>query len=179
MRGLELSGSNGTRALVRTARAFGRMLARRAKSDWVHVGTQRFVGVDAHLLMSPVSRRIVAAQDWQQIVRTRRRNYLLLQDLLRDLAPPVFDVLPDGVCPLFYPFATRHKQALWARLRSRGVQAVLFWMTTDVGPSRGQFPEVDELRATVLELPCHQDMTPKGIERVARTVRESLQDLGV
>jgi perosamine synthetase len=175
--GLESSGSTTVRALARSTRTIGRALSRSTKSDWVHVGTQNFVIEDAALLMSPISQRILAAQDFDSIVRTRRRNYIHLRDLLSDLAPPIFDDLPEGVCPLFYPFATKYKRELWARLRGCGIQSVLFWMTTDLATAPGEFPEVDTLRQTILELPCHQDMTPQGIERVAKTVRACVRDL--
>jgi perosamine synthetase len=175
--GMESSRSTTVRALARSTRAVGRALSRATQSDWVHVGTQNFVVEDAGLLMSPISKRIVAAQDFDSIVGTRRRNYMHLRDLLSDLAPPVFHDLPDGVCPLFYPFSTKHKQELWARLRLHGIQSVLFWMTTDLATRPGEFPEVDTLRQTILELPCHQDMTSQGIERVAKTVRACVRDL--
>jgi perosamine synthetase len=175
--GLESSGSTPVRALARSTRAAARALSRTTQSDWVHVGTQNFVVEDARLLMSPISKRIIATQDFDSIVDTRRRNYTHLRDLLSDLAPPVFHDLPGGVCPLFYPFATKHKRELWARLRAQGIQSVLFWMTTDLATQPGDFPEVDTLRQTILELPCHQDMTPQGIERVAKTVRACVRDL--
>jgi dTDP-4-amino-4,6-dideoxygalactose transaminase len=36
----------------------------------------------------------------------------------------------------------------------------------------GEFPEVDRLRETVLELPIHQDLTPADAEHVATCVTE-------
>jgi dTDP-4-amino-4,6-dideoxygalactose transaminase len=122
--------------------------------------------------MSPLSRRVLDTQDFASIVHTRRSNYLQLESLLRDIAPPIFDSLPDGMCPLFYPFSTPHKLELWRRLREQGVQAVLFWLGGELGPKPGEFPEVDELRRTVLELPCHQDMTEEKITRLAQIVRK-------
>jgi dTDP-4-amino-4,6-dideoxygalactose transaminase len=175
--GLESSPGKSVSALARATRAIARTLARPTESNWVHVGTQHFVPDDARLLMSNVSRRILAAQNFDAIVAARRRNYAHLQSLLHGLAPPVFDGLPDGVCPLFYPFATRHKRELWTCLRSQGIQAVLFWMTTDLGPRTGEFADVDQLRQTILELPCHQDMTPEKIAKVAHIVRASLRQL--
>jgi dTDP-4-amino-4,6-dideoxygalactose transaminase len=143
----------------------------------VHVGTQRFAMSDAALLMSSASRRIIAAQDFDAIVRARRRNYLHLESLLRDVAPPVFNTLPEGVCPLFYPFVTTRKRELWAKLRGRGIQAVLFWMTTDVDDAP-VFPDTETLRRTVLELPCHQDMSAELIDRMAAEVRSAVKALG-
>jgi perosamine synthetase len=177
--GLESNDSSTIRGIARSARALGRTVSRPAGSNWVDVGTQHFTSADARLLMSDVSHRILAAQDFDAVIAARRRNYLHLHSLLSNIAPPVFEHLPDGVCPLFYPFSTTKKRELWARLRSHGIQAVLFWMATDSGPARGEFPEVDTLRATVLELPCHQDMTAERIERVAEVVRACVRDIGV
>ena len=166
------------RGLIGTLKKAGKLLAKPAKENWVPVGTQDFNPGDANLLMSSVSRAVVAAQNFERIVSTRRRNFLHLQSLLSDLAPTVFDRLPDGVCPLFYPFVTARKIELWRQLESKGVQAVLFWLPRQFAPARGDFPEVDQLRETVLELPCHQDMSPADIERLAQVVRTSLRQIG-
>jgi dTDP-4-amino-4,6-dideoxygalactose transaminase len=163
---------------IAAMRAVAKALAPPKERNWVDVGTQRFNPADARLLMSRTTRRIIASQDFCAIVEARRRNYLHLQDCLRDVAPPVFPSLPRGVCPLFYPFETRHKHALWARLQWSGVQAVLFWLHGEFSPPRGAFPEVDVMRDTVLELPCHQDMTADEIERMASLVRNYLAELG-
>ena len=166
------------RKAIGALRAAEKAVAPPKERNWVDVGTQRFNPADAALLMSRTTRRIIASLDFSAIVAARRRNYLHLQECLRDVAPPVFRSLPPGVCPLFYPFETRHKHALWARLQWSGIHAVLFWLHGEFSPPRGAFPEVDVMRDTVLELPCHQDMTPDDIERMARLVRKHLQELG-
>jgi len=175
---LEKRGSNATRALARTVKSVGKAALRRERAEWVDVGTQNFDVDDVNLLMSPVSRRVAAAQDFEHIVNARRRNYLHLASLLGDLSKPLHASLAPGVCPLFYPFVTAHKLELWRRLRAGGVQAVLFWLGGELGPREGEFPEVDTLRRTVLELPCHQDLTESDVERLARLVRTFVADLG-
>lgn len=174
---LEKRGSPATRSLARMVKTVGRAALRRDTAAWVDVGTQNFDVNDVRLLMSPVSRRVAAAQDYDAIVTARRRNYHHLASLIGDLSPPVVETLAPGVCPLFYPFVTDHKLELWRRLRTSGVQAVLFWLGGELGPRPGEFPEVDTLRRTVLELPCHQDMTASDIERLARLVRGAAADL--
>ncbi|HYC48839.1 MAG TPA: DegT/DnrJ/EryC1/StrS family aminotransferase [Burkholderiales bacterium] len=173
----ERHASAPVQRLVRGLKAVGKAATRRAAGQWVEVGTQDFDVRDVNVLMSHVSHRIVAAQDFSSIVTARRRNFLQLNDHLGDLSASVFPSLPDGMCPLFYPLATPHKIELWRRLRSRGVQAVLFWLGGSSGPRPGEFPEVDALRRTVLELPCHQDMTPEHVERLAHVVRACMRGL--
>lgn len=175
---VEQSGGHAAKFFARAIKAAGKAALHARKPQWVEVGTQQFKLDEVNLLMSGLSRRIAAAQDFAAIVESRRRNYAQLQSLLSDLSPPVLGDLPEGMCPLFYPFATERKHELWSRLRAEGIQSVLFWLGGELGPQVGQFPEVDVLRRTVLELPCHQSLTPQGIERVARTVRKAMHDFG-
>ena len=175
---LEKGENRALRSLARAAKTLGKAATPRRDADWVDVGTQNFDIADVNLLMSDVSHRIVAAQDFEAIVAARRRNYLHLESLIGSLSPPVHERLAEGVCPLFYPFQTERKLELWTRLRAEGVQAVLFWLGGELGPAPGEFPEVDALRRTVLELPCHQDMTYEKIERLAALVRAAVRDLG-
>ena len=173
------TGSLG-RGLARVVKAAGKAVLRPAQdeSQRAAVGTQDFNPDEAKLLMSGVSRTVLAAQDFDSIVQARRRNYLHLESLLRDVSPAIFPGLPEGVCPLFYPFATPRKAALWSALCTKGVHAVLFWLPRQFAPPRGEFPEVDELRESVLELPCHQDMRPRDIERMAGVVRTAVREIG-
>ena len=178
LRRFEIDGRGVGRGFARAVRAVGKAIAPLRQASWVDVGTERFNIADSGLLMSGISRTIVDAQDFDEVVATRRRNYLHLQSLLEDLSPPVFSTMPVGVCPLFYPFSTPRKRELCRRLRESGIEAVPFWFHNEFSPSRGAFPEVDVLRDTVLELPCHQDLGPRDIARVAHTVHAIVRDLG-
>lgn len=178
LRAMEGGSSGVGRRMARAMRLAGKAAVPVRDAGWVEVGTQHFEVADTNLLMSGISKRIIAAQDFARIVQARRRNFQHLASLLEDLSQPVFPSLSEGVCPLFYPFVTERKHELWTRLHAEGVQAVLFWLGGESGPPAGAFPEVDRLRRTVLELPCHQDMTPEGIERVAGIVRRAVRELG-
>ena len=107
----------------------------------------------------------------------RRRNYTRLRDHLGTVAPPILGDLPPGVCPLFYPIRTRNQPAVMARLRAAGVDTTDFWDRPPAAVPAGMFPEVDELRRTVLWLPCHQDLTLSAIDRVAATARRTLEPI--
>jgi dTDP-4-amino-4,6-dideoxygalactose transaminase len=176
--GLELSGGAAGRVLRRVARGVGRAAARVVRAQRVPTGTQHFDRSRVGLAMSRLSRRVIEAQDFPAIVERRRRNYFHLLGRLRDLAPPVFGQLPPGVCPLFFPFAVRDKQTVLRRLHARGVDAVDFWRVGHPAVPPGSFPEVDELRQTILELPCHQDLAPTAIDRLAAIVHEVVRGRG-
>jgi hypothetical protein len=61
----------------------------------------------------------------------------------------------------------RDKAAAARTLQQRGVDALEFWNeSTESGDEMG--PDARFLRAHVLELPIHQDLTPRHIAHVAR-----------
>jgi dTDP-4-amino-4,6-dideoxygalactose transaminase len=56
------------------------------------------------------------------------------------------------------------------RLEEYGVMAVNFWrMHHPLGPKHPSH-EVIKLRRNVLALPCHQDLTPEAVDRIADCV---------
>lgn len=65
------------------------------------------------------------------------------------------------------PVQVRNKPAVVEKFLASGVEAVNYWFLDHAAGPKEPHPEVDELRRTVLELPCHQDLTPEAIERVA------------
>jgi perosamine synthetase len=173
-RHLQIHDRRWQRRLLRTVRAAGKRAKRLLGGTRVDVDTEHFEQVYALLAMSKLSHRIIARQDFRAIVENRRRNYLQLLDSLGDIAPPVFDGLPAGVCPLFYPLRVRNKPAVVAKFLARGVDAVNVWFPSHPAGPVEPYPEVAALRRSVLELPCHQDLTPQVIERVVSVARDVL-----
>jgi dTDP-4-amino-4,6-dideoxygalactose transaminase len=140
----------------------------------VPTGSQHFNRDHVHLAMSALSRRIAFAQDLRRIVEVRRRNFLFLLERLRDLVPPLFTALPPGACPLFYPLVVPDRAELFARLNARGVEAIEFWRDGHPACALGPYPEVAALRRTVLEIPCHQDLSLDRLAAVADVVESAL-----
>ena len=171
---LELRAGEAGRRARQAIREAGRWAVRSAKVQRVSTGTQHFNQADVHLGMSALSHVVLRNQDFQGIIERRRRNYFLLYAMLREAAPPVTGELKAGVCPLFYPVAVKDKASAMARLLSRGVETVDFWRVRHPAVPAGAFPEVDQLRETVLELPVHQDLSPADVEYVASCVKELL-----
>jgi dTDP-4-amino-4,6-dideoxygalactose transaminase len=124
--------------------------------------------------MSPFARRIAQAQDLEAIVERRRRNYFFLLGRLRDVSPPLFNQLPAGVSPLFYPLVVEDKAEVLARLHARGIEAIDFWKHFHPACDASAFPEVAQLRRSIVEIPCHQDLTPEVMAEVATVVRGAL-----
>jgi dTDP-4-amino-4,6-dideoxygalactose transaminase len=172
---LELRTGEVGRRTRQALREAGRWAVRRGGIERVSTGTQHFDPRDVVLGMSAASHLVLRNQDFAGIVERRRRNYFLLFAMLRDVAPPITGELKPGICPLFYPMAIPDKAAAMGRLLARGVETVDFWRVRHPAVAAGEFPEVDKLRETVLELPVHQDLTPADAEHVANCVRELIK----
>ena len=171
---LELRGGRAGALLRAGARKLGRGAAAAARIERVGTGTQHFNRGHVDLGMSALTRRIALAQDHAAIVEARRRNYFFLLGRLREVAPPLFNQLPPGVCPLFYPLLVTEKAEVMARLRARGVETIDFWRYFHPACDAPSFPEVAELRRTVLEIPIHQDLTTERMAVVAEEVRAAV-----
>jgi dTDP-4-amino-4,6-dideoxygalactose transaminase len=145
-------------------RAAGAMEVRRA-----NVGDIGFNLDEVNLAMSGLSARLLERLDFDDIRRRRIDNYRLLDAQMATGIPRVFKTLPDGVSPLFFPIVVRDKAATAAALQQRGVDALEFWNESmESGDEMG--PDAQFLRRHVLELPIHQDLTPRHIAHVAREV---------
>jgi len=145
-------------------RAAGAMEVRRA-----NVGDIGFNLDEVDLAMSGLSARLLERLDFDDIRRRRIDNYRLLDAQMTTAIPRVFKSLPDGVCPLFFPIVVSDKAAAAAALQQRGVDALEFWHESmESGDEMG--PDARFLRGHVLELPIHQDLTPRHIAHVAREV---------
>jgi len=124
---------------------------------------------DVDLAMSGVSARLLGSLDFEDIRRRRVENYRLLDAQLNATVARVFPDLPDGICPLFFPILVSDKPAAARAMRQRGVDALEFWNDSmDSGMEMSD--DARFLRAHVLELPIHQDLTPRHIAHIARQV---------
>ena len=120
---------------------------------------------------SPISNALLRRFDYPEIVRRRRTHYQYLAGQMENRATPVFSSLDEGVCPLFFPVLVRNKRAAAEQLWSRGIGAVEFWNEGDPEARQDQFPEAYFLRKHLLELPIHQDISPRQMEYIAREAK--------
>ena len=134
-----------------------------------NVGDIGFNLDEVNLAMSGVSARLLDRFDFEDIRRRRVENYRLLDAQLDASVVRVFPALPDGVCPLFFPILVADKPAAARAVQQRGIDALEFWNdSTESGSEMSA--DARFLRAHVLELPIHQDLTPRHIAHVARQV---------
>jgi dTDP-4-amino-4,6-dideoxygalactose transaminase len=147
-------------------RAAGALDVRRA-----NVGDIGFNLGEVDLAMSAMSQRLLARFDYAAIRRRRRDNFRRLADRLDTAATPVFESVPEGACPLFFPVFVHDKHETATRLRARGVDALEFWNESSEPGGHEMGPDARFLRRHVLELPIHQDLTPRHVDHIADQMR--------
>jgi hypothetical protein len=120
------------------------------------------------LQASAVVRWIVRTANLQSLVDTRQRNYrALVAALARSpLARPVFPDLPNDAVPYVCPVLVADADAVYTRMRSAGLPVfrwdVLWPGTPSLEGDTGQL-----WSKLLLQVACHQDLTPADMERMA------------
>jgi dTDP-4-amino-4,6-dideoxygalactose transaminase len=120
--------------------------------------------------MSPICQRLLKRFDYEAIRRRRRENYAHMRERLAGRVSMVREELEPGMCPLIFPVLVPDKRAAARALQARGVSAVEFW-NYGYTAGEGQFgADAQYLRAHLLELPIHQDITPQQVQYTADQV---------
>jgi perosamine synthetase len=132
----------------------------------------------------PVEELGGSAHAWQlyrsasvaHVVGRRRRHFARLLAACHNLpwARPVFDTLPDGVCPLGLPLVAEDRDHWRDFLLGRGVNVRTYWEHLPPTVDTIRFPDAAWLRDRILVLPTHQGLTNDHVEWLARL----LQTLG-
>jgi perosamine synthetase len=122
---------------------------------------------------SRIAREMLGSAPAEWIVARRRDNYRRLLRAADGLswARPIFDGLPDGVCPLGLPLVAEERDSWRDRLLGLGVNVRTYWehLPAEVDPVR--FPEAAWLRDRILVLPVHQRLDPRRVDWLARQLR--------
>lgn len=118
---------------------------------------------------------------WQETVRHRRNNYLRLANALQGLSgvKPLYERLPDGVCPLSFPVLVSERDACVEALQSKGIAALPWWAGFHRnGIDWSQFPDACWLKHNMVTLPVHQGVDDQHLAYVAEISAQVLKSSG-
>lgn len=118
--------------------------------------------------VSPLSKRIISSSDFEQIKKIRRRNFQFLLNYFGDdtrFCLPVKEV-PVGVCPLFFPIFSETRDVLYSLLKRRGIGGHDWWGDFHPDVPWRKFPDAKFMKAHVLGLPIHQDLTLLHLQKI-------------
>jgi perosamine synthetase len=128
-------------------------------------------------------RFVLESCDWEQIARTRQKNYRAWSDSLgehpaiRRVSPSLPDWVIPWAFPVFLENRIKHEQAL----RSRGVPLFTFGEILHpalAAASHRTRAEAKELSSQLLLLPVHPQIATSDIEKCANILHSYLDNLG-
>ena len=130
--------------------------------------------------MSPTSRWIVRHTSRDRMAEARRWNYQQMLEALSGLpgSRPLFPDLPRGVVPFVFPLIVERADAVAESLRRQGLPITRFGEYLDPEVNLADFPATHRLSRTVLQFPCHQELTRRELEWMIETIRAALVAAG-
>ena len=117
--------------------------------------------------ISGVTLRMLRAFDVSEIVQRRRRNFACYLGLLGEvgLVKPLFDELPEGVCPMCFPVVVDNREEVFRELSGRFViDAGCWWPGYHTGLAWEEYPDACFLKDNVLALPVHEQLDQEHVE---------------
>jgi perosamine synthetase len=131
--------------------------------------------LDASKMTRCILRRTCA----EAVVRCRRDNYSALYHAVEksDRFRPLYEELPDGVCPLHFPIIIHNREEVYRKLNELSVSAIPWWAGYHPSFSWDEYPNACFFKDHVLALPVHQQIdeahinyiTAKLLQIVSRT----------
>ena len=115
--------------------------------------------------------------DGAAIRARRRRNYAAIASALGEHVPERFRSLPEGTCPLYVPVLAHDRAATLARLLDEGVRGLEVWPVPHPLLDRERYAELEPLRAGLLALPVHQELSDAHVEAIGAAGRRTLDSV--
>jgi hypothetical protein len=105
---------------------------------------------------SPLSRWLWRRWDWEVAWRCRRQNYeYLLDNWPAEDIVPLYQALPESVCPLGFPVRTPDRDRARRHLVASDIYPPIHWQRPDEVPA-ADFPETAALAGEELTIPIDQ-----------------------
>lgn len=119
--------------------------------------------------MSNLAHRVFVDADPEFIRSSRQANFSAWQRVLesRPDVTPVFDTLPDGICPQVFPVRVTDPSEFMWELEQVGVDGAHTWPRLSASVmDNPAYDTSNTLSATTVVLPVHQHIDPTAIEAV-------------
>jgi len=126
---------------------------------------------NSYLLMEAplkISAAITSKVDFEKVIQKRRQNYNLWQEKLagKKGLRNVFDELPDGVCPQFFPVIADNSDSFVIEMQRKVIPTSRWPHLPKEVKDNGQYPIANFLAEHLFRLPVHQDVNQQHLKRV-------------
>lgn len=122
---------------------------------------------------SALAWRMLGSARAERVVARRRENYSRLLEVAGELnwAQPIYETLPEGVCPLGFPLVADRRDDWRDQLLRDGINVRTYWEELPAEVDRRRFPNAARLSDSMLVLPVHQELRSRQIDWLARRLR--------
>jgi perosamine synthetase len=124
--------------------------------------------------MSDIADHMLRRMDYEQLVEKRRQNFQIYLHGLKGI-PGIrflYNELPEGVCPLFFPIITEDDaEILSNQLYRYSIVTIPWWNEFHKNINWSEYPDVSYLKKHLLALPVHQQLREKHIDYVVEVMR--------
>ena len=115
--------------------------------------------------ITTLSEKLIRTTDIESVIRRRRKNFkhLLANVKASEHIEPLFDRLPEGVCPFAFPVLVKEPKAFDQYLTSCGIEAARSYSYFHPDFPKEQFPQETFLKEHIRMLPVHQQIDGASI----------------
>lgn len=121
----------------------------------------------ASIGISNISKKIMRSINTKEVINKRRENYIYILEHIRsmDKVKILFDSLPEGVCPLFFPVQVvgRERRQVQDLMLKNGIKTYVFGEELHHTLPKHEYPVAEKLSREVLCLPIHQNLNLKDL----------------
>lgn len=130
--------------------------------------------------MSRITKYLLVRLDIPDIIAKRRRNFKKYLSLLLKVKAiqPLYNQLPEGICPLYFPVIITNRYEVCKRLNVLSICAIEWWAGYHRGLPWQDYPEACYMKDHLLVLPVHQQLEDKHIEYIAEMFKRIVSKVG-
>ena len=123
--------------------------------------------------ISRLSNYLYNNSDPERIVSRRRKNFLILLEILKSSRGIgiSFVNLGEGVCPLFFPIIVQERDLLKSYLAANKIETYIFGRNLHPSLKKEKYLESKFLSDKILGIPIHQDLDESDMERIGETIK--------
>jgi dTDP-4-amino-4,6-dideoxygalactose transaminase len=131
-------------------------------------GSDNISEVNHKVRISNVSMRIIKGTDLEKVRQVRRQNFdfWLHKISKRQGADIVFNDLPDGICPLYFPLILENAESFSREMFDKGISVSLWPNLPKEILGNPNYPSANFLAQHMVVLPVHQSLNRSHLEKV-------------
>lgn len=132
-----------------------------------------YVESNTNKSISSISMHILNRIDYKNVINRRRENFILYKKLLEDvdIISPIFKILPEEVCPLYYPIIIQNRDNICQELNKLSIYAISWWSGYHPRIYWDKYPDACFLKNNTLVLPVHQDLSKSNITHIVSILK--------